>query len=205
MSLVWGEGGLVAPTQIEIAVLDVPRLVNQEKVARYALMLDRLPPIVVFDVGGDSLVVDGYHRINAARLLGRPTINAQICRGTWDDAVVFAARALAAERGLATEEALGTIRWHMGSGRAMREPPGRPGQVPLQPGDGLYCGRCAARHPVVAGWCASPLMGGEAAVTPAWIPVAPRADRCHPPPHPQTVTTSAASSASTGMPLNLHG
>lgn len=146
MSLVWREGGLVAATQIEIAALYAPQLVNQEKVARYAPMLDRLPPIVVFDVGGDSLVADGYHRINAARRLGRPTINAQIWRGTWDDAVAYAARALAAERGLAMEVALSMIKQHMDSGRAMREPAGRPGQVPLQPGEGLYCGRCAARH-----------------------------------------------------------
>lgn len=114
------ERSLTALTEVKIAELEVPWLVNEEKVTRYAMMLERLPPIVVFDVGGDLLVADGYHRINAARRLEHSTIKAQILPGTWDDALAFAAHTLAAERGLAIEVALGMIRRHMTS---MTTPP----------------------------------------------------------------------------------
>jgi hypothetical protein len=114
------ERSLTAFTEIKIAALDVPWLVSDEKVTRYALMLERLPPVVVFDIGGDPVVADGYHRINAARRLEHPTIKAQVWRGTWEDALAFAAHTLAVERGLAIEVALGMIRRHMGGGAMPR-------------------------------------------------------------------------------------
>lgn len=106
------ECGPSALTEIPIAALEVPSVIDEERVTRYALMLDRLPPIVIFDIGGDLLVVDGYHRINAARRLGRPTVKAQIWRGTRDDALAFAAHTLAAERGITVDAALRFIKWH---------------------------------------------------------------------------------------------
>lgn len=107
------EYGPAALTEIPIAALEVPSVIDEEKVTRYALMLDRLPPVVIFDIGGDLLVVDGYHRINAARRLGRPTVKAQVWRGTRDDALAFAAHTLADERGITVEAALRFIKWHM--------------------------------------------------------------------------------------------
>lgn len=107
------ECGPSALTEIPIAALEVPSVIDEEKVMRYALMLDRLPPVVIFDIGGDLLVVDGYHRINAARRLGRPTVKAQVWRGTRDDALAFAAHTLAAERGITVDAALRFIKWHM--------------------------------------------------------------------------------------------
>lgn len=125
MSFWWWKRSPTAFTEIKIAALDVPSLVgeeNEEKVTRYARILDSLPPVVVFDVGGDLVVVDGYHRINAARCLGRRTIKAQILRGTWDDACAFAVYTLAAELGVAVEVALDKIRQHANNRYIVRRP-----------------------------------------------------------------------------------
>ncbi len=49
------------------ALADPPRHLDEGKVARYAQILDQLPPVVVFDLGDELLLVGGYHRVEAAR------------------------------------------------------------------------------------------------------------------------------------------
>jgi uncharacterized ParB-like nuclease family protein len=53
-------------------------------------MLDgaAFPPIIVFDDGSDYWLADGFHRVEAARKIGRETIRAEIREGTARDAVL---------------------------------------------------------------------------------------------------------------------
>ncbi len=55
---------------------------DAERVARYAENLDTMPPIVVFDTEDGLLVTDGYHRLAAARLHGKDTIEAEVRHGS---------------------------------------------------------------------------------------------------------------------------
>src|SRR5215216_4067199 len=52
------------------APIDPEAHLDAVRVERYAQMLDALPPIVVFDTPEGLLLVDGYHRLAAARLRG---------------------------------------------------------------------------------------------------------------------------------------
>lgn len=50
-----------------------------------------LPDIIVYVVAGAYLVIDGWYRVLAARKLGRTTINATLCEGTLQEAMLAAA------------------------------------------------------------------------------------------------------------------
>jgi hypothetical protein len=58
-------------------------------VERYADSWQRLPPITVYDVDGQLLVADGFHRHAAAVMLGKRTIKAEVIHGTFDEALDF--------------------------------------------------------------------------------------------------------------------
>jgi hypothetical protein len=92
------------------ALADPPRHLDEAKVARYAQILDQLPPVAVFDLGDGLLLVDGHHRVAAARRLGRRTIRAEVRPGSREDALRFAVDLAAAERGLTKHEALDAIK-----------------------------------------------------------------------------------------------
>lgn len=96
------------------ALADPPRHLDQEKVARYTQSLDQLPPVVVFTLGDGLLLVDGYHRVEAARRLGRSVVRAEVRHGSRADALRFAANLAAAERGLTQDQALAAIRRRSG-------------------------------------------------------------------------------------------
>ncbi|MDX0438934.1 hypothetical protein GOD34_18350 [Sinorhizobium medicae] len=72
---------------------------NPEVVAEYAEALQHgavFPPVVLFNDGNtDSsyFAADGFHRIAAARAIGKPTISAEVRHGTLRDAIIFAAGA----------------------------------------------------------------------------------------------------------------
>ncbi|MDX0800266.1 hypothetical protein GOD93_21100 [Sinorhizobium medicae] len=72
---------------------------NPEVVAEYAEALQHgavFPPVVLFNDGNtDSsyCAADGFHRIAAARAIGKPTISAEVRHGTLRDAIIFAAGA----------------------------------------------------------------------------------------------------------------
>jgi uncharacterized ParB-like nuclease family protein len=63
-----------------------------ETIADYASdMLDGavFPPVIVFDDGGDFFwLADGFHRVGAARKIGRETIQAEVRKGTARDAIL---------------------------------------------------------------------------------------------------------------------
>jgi ParB-like chromosome segregation protein Spo0J len=92
-----------------IALADPPRHLDEE-VARYAQILDQLPPVVVFNLGDGLLLVDGYHRVEAARRLGWTVVQAEVQQGSREDALRFAVDLAASERGLTKDQALDAIR-----------------------------------------------------------------------------------------------
>ena len=52
---------------------------NLDRVQRYTQLLDELPPITVFRLEDQTLLlVDGYHRVAAAQEAGRATVDAEI-------------------------------------------------------------------------------------------------------------------------------
>jgi|SRR5215208_3249456 hypothetical protein len=74
------------------------------RVERYARMLQALPPVVVFDTPEGLLLVDGYHRLAAARRCGLESIEAEVRSGSRHDGLQYAARVFASQRGISPEE-----------------------------------------------------------------------------------------------------
>jgi ParB-like chromosome segregation protein Spo0J len=74
------------------------------RVERYARMLEALPPVVVFDTPEGLLVVDAYHRLAAARRCGLERVEAEVRSGSRHAALQYAARVVAAQRGISPEE-----------------------------------------------------------------------------------------------------
>ncbi|MBT2596418.1 ParB/RepB/Spo0J family partition protein [Arthrobacter sp. ISL-72] len=63
---------------------------DPERVSYYVDHLDDSTPVVVFDIDGALLLADGYHRVEAAKQLGRTTIAAEVRQGQRSDALQFA-------------------------------------------------------------------------------------------------------------------
>jgi ParB-like chromosome segregation protein Spo0J len=79
-------------------------------VERYAQRLDALPQVVVFDTEEGLLLADGYHRVAAARRRGLETIEAEVRLGSRQDALRYAAKVGATQRGISPEEAASYIK-----------------------------------------------------------------------------------------------
>lgn len=62
------------------ALADPPRHLDESKLSRFAQILDQMPPVVVFELGDGFLLVDGYHRVEAARRRGRTFVRAHVRR-----------------------------------------------------------------------------------------------------------------------------
>ncbi len=58
-------------------------------VERYADAGSRMPPVTVFEVEGQWLLADGFHRHAAAAMLGRRSIPAEVRDGSMSDALDF--------------------------------------------------------------------------------------------------------------------
>lgn len=74
---------------VDIA-LDVRGKVAKKVVEHYMEIFDELPPVDVFN---GRLLADGFHRVAAAKKLGREKVNARIHPGDRNAAMVFAATA----------------------------------------------------------------------------------------------------------------
>jgi ParB-like chromosome segregation protein Spo0J len=90
--------------------IDPEAHLDPARVKRYAQMLNALPPVVVFDTGEGLLLADGYHRVAAARRRGLETIEAEVRHGSRHDALRYAARVGAAQRGITPDAAASYIR-----------------------------------------------------------------------------------------------
>ena len=75
------------------ASIDIRDRIDDTTVRAYAEVFDQLPPVVVFDTEQGYLLADGFHRINAARKLGRSEVEADIRKGGRQDAMEFASYA----------------------------------------------------------------------------------------------------------------
>jgi hypothetical protein len=94
-------------------------------------MLDgaAFPPIIVFHDGSDFWLGEGFHRVEAARKIGRETINAEIRKGTSRDAILYGVGANAthglrrtqADKRRAVERLLKDPEWARWSDRKIAE------------------------------------------------------------------------------------
>ena len=90
--------------------IDPEAHLNAAKVERYAEMLDALPPVVVFDTKEGLLLADRYHRLAAARRRGQETVEAEVRLGSRRDALWYAAKVGAAQRGISPADAASYIK-----------------------------------------------------------------------------------------------
>ena len=72
---------------------DIRESMNEATVQEYMDILDRLPPVTVFDTDEGYVLADGFHRATAAERLGLKEIDAEVRAGTRTDAEEFAAYA----------------------------------------------------------------------------------------------------------------
>jgi hypothetical protein len=97
---------LPIPALVASCPLDPEQHLDPARVVQYTKEFDALPPVVVFDTEAGLLLVDGYHRLAAARRLGRATIDVELHRGSRSDAVRFLTTKVSRERGISRSEAL---------------------------------------------------------------------------------------------------
>jgi ParB-like chromosome segregation protein Spo0J len=71
--------------------IDIRDRLDEDTIATYAENLDNLPPVVVFRTDEGLLLSDGFHRATAAERIGRSEVEAEVKRGTRDDALEYAA------------------------------------------------------------------------------------------------------------------
>ncbi|NUP58164.1 MAG: ParB N-terminal domain-containing protein [Pseudarthrobacter sp.] len=85
------------------------RIWTPERVSYYVDHFDESTPVVVFDVDGILLLVDGQHRVAAAERLGRAKVRADVRKGQRRDALQFAVNLGKQQRGMTKEHILQTI------------------------------------------------------------------------------------------------
>lgn len=72
------------------------RKIDNDTVTSYVEAMsngDQFPPVIVFSQNGNSWLADGFHRVAAARFLGRQEIEVENRPGTKEDAMIYAATA----------------------------------------------------------------------------------------------------------------
>jgi ParB-like chromosome segregation protein Spo0J len=97
---------------LENAPVEPRAHLDAERVAHHAHTPDAVRPVVVYETPQGRLLVDGYHRIAAARQRGATTIEAEIRHGSRRDALRYAAATAAAQRGITSREAIDHIKRH---------------------------------------------------------------------------------------------
>jgi ParB-like chromosome segregation protein Spo0J len=96
-------------------LVDPRQHLDGQRVQRFALLIDELPPVTVFRIeDGSLLLADGYHRVAAAQEAGRVTVRAELRDGTKSDALRFAMELAAQQRGTSFEAARSAMRKHSG-------------------------------------------------------------------------------------------
>jgi ParB-like chromosome segregation protein Spo0J len=88
---------------------------NADRVDHYMETLDDASPVTVFRTNIELILSDGHHRVEAARRLGRTTIEADVRPGSRDDALQFAIDHAKEPRGLTEAEVITAIRRQAGS------------------------------------------------------------------------------------------
>jgi ParB-like chromosome segregation protein Spo0J len=93
-------------------LVDPAAHLDERRVRQYVRAGKDVAPVVVFETDEGLLLVDGYHRVAAARLRGAKTVAAELRRGTREDALSHAVELAAAQRGVSPEAARARIREH---------------------------------------------------------------------------------------------
>jgi ParB-like chromosome segregation protein Spo0J len=88
---------------------------NADRVDHYMETLDDARPVTVFRTSTELILADGHHRVEAARRLGRTTIEADVRPGSRHDALQFAIDHAKEQRGLSEAEVITAIRRQAGS------------------------------------------------------------------------------------------
>ena len=84
----------VAISEIRIdPTIHIRQKLDAETIERYMEILDQLPPIVLYKLDGDLILADGFHREAAAQRIGRSQIEAEVRKGTREEALEYAVRA----------------------------------------------------------------------------------------------------------------
>jgi hypothetical protein len=94
------------------ARVDPAAHLDASRVQHYVHAGEDVAPVVVFDTEEGLLLVDGYHRVAAAKLRGVTTIPVELRCGTREDALSYAVGLAAAQRGVSLEAARARIRQH---------------------------------------------------------------------------------------------
>ena len=109
-------GVSLVPGPVELSIADLRAgspadwsHLDQAKVNTFVRLLASLPPVVVFRTERGLLLVDGYHRVEAALRAGRVTVPAVVIEGSTGEALRHAARVGAVEMGVSEDEALRRI------------------------------------------------------------------------------------------------
>lgn len=121
-----GAGATVVRHDEEVVDLDIRELLahpladpqrhlDQDRVHRYAALIDDLPPVTVFRLEDQTLLLaDGYHRVAAAQEAGMTTVRAVVRAGSRAEALQFAVEVAMRERGVSADEARAAIRHYSG-------------------------------------------------------------------------------------------
>jgi ParB-like chromosome segregation protein Spo0J len=98
---------------LDSALVDPRRHLDLEWVQRYSQHLDELPPVTVFRLDDETLLLaDGYHRVAAAQAAGRVRVTADLRQGTKADALAFASEVARHKRGVSPQQARAAIKRH---------------------------------------------------------------------------------------------
>ncbi len=73
--------------------VDIRQRMDETTIQEYMDIFDRLPPVTVYEKPEGYLLADGFHRVAAAHRLGRTQVEAEVRKGTREDALEFAAYA----------------------------------------------------------------------------------------------------------------
>ena len=65
--------------------INPPLQLKKGKVARYMEILDQMPPVRAWQLYDGSMLIDGYHRLEAAKQLGRVSIAVEVQQASRED------------------------------------------------------------------------------------------------------------------------
>jgi hypothetical protein len=114
-------------TDVAIAALarepidQVRAWLDPDRVAYYEEHWADAAPVVVYDVHGTLLLVDGYHRLAAAQRLGQESIAADVRSGERGDALRFVTEVARRQRGSTGEQVMDAMLRRQGAPRPPQE------------------------------------------------------------------------------------
>lgn len=84
-------------------LVDPSAHLEAEQVERHARDPVTSSPVVVFETEAGRLLADGYHRVAAAQQRGAETVEAELRKGSLEEALRYAAEVGARQRGISVD------------------------------------------------------------------------------------------------------